>query len=365
MADDESMKIRYQLFSLLAVFCVILPASSKSGLADLADLYQLPQTGLNPREDVGKGPSTPPKNTALPVQHYNRWLPLLGEQAVERGYELPLPFGIGINYMNIRQNIDVKSIAFSGLGLGNRALPGGLFAIDASKTRQYSQTRTLRLDTWILPFWDLYGITGQTRGHSMSSVGVDSDPDQFKGDLINQMIAGIIHGMHHAGSFDNLNFELKFKGNTYGIGTVLAGGSGDWYGLLDINYTQTRFDILDGSITALTVSPRAGYRVDTPGLRAIGLPPGKLNLWVGTMYQNVQQEFKGSLNDLSMPASLKALMAMANQKGEGRFDVKQHLQSPWNILLGVQYSMTKHFNLATELGFAERHSIMVSGEYRF
>lgn len=365
MADDESMKIRYQLFSLLAVFCVILPASSKSGLAGLADLYQLPQTGLNPREEVGKAPSAQPENTTPPHQHYERWFPLLGDEAVKMSYELPEPFGIGINYMNIRQNINVKSTAFSGLGMGNMVFPGDIFKIDASKTRQYSQTRTLRLDTWVLPFWNVYGITGKTRGHSISAIDVDSDPGQFKGNLINQMIAGIIHGMNNAGSFDNLNFELKFKGNTYGIGTVLAGGSGDWYGLLDINYTQTRFDILDGSITALTVSPRAGYRVDTPGLRAIGLPPGKLNLWVGTMYQNVQQEFKGSLNDLSMPASLKALMAMANQKGEGRFDVKQHLQSPWNILLGAQYSMTKHFNLATELGFAERHSIMVSGEYRF
>ena len=365
MADDGTMKNRYQLFSLLAVFCIIFPASSKTGLPDLADLYPLPQTGLKTGGAVSERPSAPPKNTALPVKHYERWLPLLGDKAVQMGYDLPLPFGIGINYMDIRQNINVKSIGFSGLGLGNRVLPGGLFTIDASKTRQYSQTRTLRLDAWILPFWDLYGITGQTRGHSMSSVGVDSDPAQFKGDLINQMIAGIIHGMHNAGSFDNLNFELKFKGNTYGIGTVLAGGTGDWYGLVDINYTRTRFDILDGSITALTVSPRAGYRVDTPGIRILGLPPGKLNLWVGTMYQNVQQEFKGSLNDLSMPAALKALMAMANQKGEGRFDVKQHLQSPLNILLGAQYSMTKQFNLATELGFAERNSIMVSGEYRF
>ncbi len=359
------MKIKYQLFSLLAVFCVISNASSKTRRPDPVDLYQLPAPGVTNGGAVSQTPSVDAKKTAPPLQHYDRWFPLLGDKAVQMGYELPEPFGIGINYMNIRQNIDVKSIGFSGLGLGNHAFPGDLFKIDASKTRQYSKTRTLRLDAWILPFWNVYGIAGKTRGHSISSIGVDSDPRQFKGDLINQMISGIIHGMHNAGNFDNLNFELKFKGNTYGIGTVLAGGTGDWYGLVDINYTQTRFDILDGSIDALTISPRVGYRFDTPGLSAIGLTPGKLNLWVGTMYQNVQQEFKGNLNDLSMPASLKALMAMANQNGGGRFDVKQHLQSPWNILLGAQYGITKHFNLATELGFAERNSIMVSGEYRF
>ena len=359
------MKNKYQLFSLLAIFCMMSNASSQTSEKIFVDLYQLPQTEMTSGGPWEQGAPVSPEVTTPAIPHYERWLPLLGDKAIQMGYELPEPFGIGINYMSIHQNIDVKSIGFNGLGLGNMAFPGHLFQIDASKTRQYSQTRSLRLDAWVLPFWNLYGIAGKTRGHSLSSIEVDADPGQFKGDLINQMIAGIIHGMHNAGSFDDLNFELKFKGTTYGVGTVLAGGTGDWYGLVDINYTQTRFDILEGSIDALTVSPRAGYRFDTPGVRAIGLPPGKLNLWIGTMYQNVQQEFKGNLNDLSMPAALKTLMALANQNGSGRFDVKQRLHSPWNLLLGAQYSITRHFNLAAELGFADRNSIMVSGEYRF
>ncbi|MNE63687.1 hypothetical protein D3C80_1590520 [compost metagenome] len=83
------------------------------------------------------------------------------------------------------------------------------------------------------------------------------------------------------------------------------------------------------------------------------------------MYQDVQQEFKGSLSDLRMPAELQSLMALANQKGEGRFEVKQHLQSPWNVLVGTQYEITRNFNVLTEFGFSQRNSFMVSGEYRF
>ncbi len=82
----------------------------------------------------------------------------------------------------------------------------------------------------------------------------------------------------------------------------LVGGVGNWFTVLDANYTQTRFDILDGSIDALTFSPRVGYRFSTPSVDALHLPAGKLNLWVGSMYQDVQQEFKGSLSDLSMPS---------------------------------------------------------------
>ncbi|STV18805.1 lipoprotein [Klebsiella pneumoniae subsp. ozaenae] len=122
----------------------------------------------------------------------------------------------------------------------------------------------------------------------------------------------------------------------------------------------------DGSIDALTFSPRVGYRFSTPSVDALHLPAGKLNLWVGSMYQDVQQEFKGSLSDLSMPSPmLQNMVNLANQDNNGRFDVKQHLQSPWNVLVGAQYELTQNFNITTEFGFAERNSFFIAGEYRF
>jgi hypothetical protein len=137
----------------------------------------------------------------------------------------------------------------------------------------------------------------------------------------------------------DLDFRLDFKGTTYGMGTTLVGGVGNWFTVLDANYTQTRFDILDGSIDAFTFSPRVGYRFTTPSVDTLHLPAGKLNLWVGSMYQDVQQEFKGSLNDLSMPSPmLQNMVNLANQDNNGRFDVKQHLQSPWNVLVGAHTS---------------------------
>ncbi len=35
---------------------------------------------------------------------------------------------------------------------------------------------------------------------------------------------------------------------TYGIGTTLVGGVGNWF-TVDANYTQTQFDILDGKVS--------------------------------------------------------------------------------------------------------------------
>lgn len=52
-------------------------------------------------------------------------LPLLGDEARKRGYVLPLPFGVSINYMDMRQNINVDSINFTGLSLDGRNIDCG------------------------------------------------------------------------------------------------------------------------------------------------------------------------------------------------------------------------------------------------
>ncbi|MCC4108132.1 hypothetical protein [Serratia ureilytica] len=318
------------------------------------------QNGPPPHKFIVKDSVT--ENTT--AQGEDTLLPFWGKEARARGYDLPEPFGININYMNIRQNINVDSIQFSNLGWDTYTMPSNLFNIKVDKTRQRSTSRTIRLDAWVLPFMNVYGIVGKTRGSSLSKVSVDSDPSS-QSDFMGKMLAGIIHGMNKNGNLQDLDFKLDFKGTTYGAGTVLVGGYDNWFGLLDMNYTQTHFNILDGSINAFTLSPRVGYRFTLPAVNAFDLGESHLNVWVGSMYQNIQQRFKGSLNDLNMPDNLKSLMQIADQEGQGRFNVKQHLQSPWNMLVGANYELTRHFNITTEVGFAERNSFFVSGEYRF
>ena len=332
--------------------------------------FLLPQQNVSGESTVSATATKQGKKKAISSAS-SSYLPFWGDEARALGYELPEPFGVSVSYMNIRQNINVDSIAFNGLGLGSGsnfiALPSNLFDIKVGKTRQKSETETMKLDAWVLPFMNVYGIIGHTKGSSISNVSVDSHPSNFKGlsNTLNRIISNVIHGMNQNGTLKDIDFKLDFKGTTYGAGTTLVGGYGDWFSMVDINYTQTRFDILDGSIDAFTLSPRVGYRFSIPAIDALHMGPSKLNVWVGSMYQDVQQEFKGNLNDLNMPAELQKLMAMANEDGKGRFDVKQHLQSPWNVLLGAQYEITRNFNLITEFGFAERNSFFVSGEYRF
>lgn len=329
-------------FALVATSCTVFHAWAATD----ADTALTPLYGYH---DDNQAPPLPAKNITAPEESHSV-LPFLGDEARKRGYELPEPFGVNINYMNMRQNINVDSINFNGLSLGGHSLDNA-FNINVGNTRERSKTETLKLDAWLLPFMNVYGLIGYTDGHSVSQIGVGiKGPRKYR----------------YPANLQNLAFQLDFKGTTYGVGITLVGGVGNWFTAVDANYTQTQFDILDGSIDAFTLSPRVGYRFTTPGVQALHLPSGKLNLWVGSMYQNVQQEFRGNLNDLTMPSTaLQQMVNLANKEGKGRFDVKQHLQSPWNVLVGTQYELTRNFNITTEIGFAERNSFFVAGEYRF
>ncbi len=297
-------------------------------------------------------------------QNNDRLLPFFGKEARDRGYELPEPFGANVNYMHIKQDIIVEDIKFSGLGMKMPSLkfpfrpkyipiPSDLFEIGVKSTKQKSHTETLRLDAWVFPFMNVYGVFGRTKGHSISKISVSSS------DPLVKTAIGLMGGM------DDLDFVLKFKGKTYGGGITLAGGYDNWFSVLDMNYTNTKLDIITGNIKAFTLAPRIGYRFKVPGIESINLPEGKFSIWAGTMYQDVTQDFNGKLSNLQFSSKLQSLIKTVNNKGQGEFHVKQHLKSPWNMLVGARYEVGKHFNILTEVGFNKRQSFFLAGEFRF
>lgn len=151
-----------------------------------------------------------------------RTFPIWGEDAKARGYSIPLPFGVNISYMNMRQDIDVDSIGFSGLALGNHAIPTDTFSIDAGHTREQSKTENLRLDMWVFPFLNIYGLVGHTRGSSVSNESVDAAPSRYTG--VDRIIASSVHQLYQSGELQDVDFTLDFKGTTRGTGITLAGG---------------------------------------------------------------------------------------------------------------------------------------------
>jgi len=272
---------------------------------------------------------TEPESALLSVEEYDQYernFPIWAQEAIDLGHELPKPYGFSMTYMKMEQPLIVDSVAFSGIG----PVIDEFVKVGTSNAQQESETLTFRGDLWVLPFLNVYGILGYTQGSSIAVVNPFID---------------IGSGLP-VGEFP---FELNFKGITYGAGTTIVGGIDNWFALLDVNYTNTALDILDGEISSIVVSPRVGYRWKFKG--------HDMQLWTGAMYQNVEQTFEGNLNDIDIN--------LPGRWSNGKFKVEQHLEDKWNTLVGGQAAITNNVDLLMEAGLGTRRSMMVSLGYRF
>ncbi|OTA20236.1 hypothetical protein Xbed_01711 [Xenorhabdus beddingii] len=274
----------------------------------------------------------------------SRILPIWGDAARAKGYDLPEPFGASYSYMNMRQNIVVDSIKFKFTNPKFHPWEKGT-VVNAGDTREKSETHMLKLDSWLLPFLNVYGVYGKTKGTSRTNL----DSIYF----INM----------DDPAWENLPFELNFKGKTFGGGATFAGGYNQFFATLDANYTRTNLDILDGDISALVITPRIGYEFIFEPLFT-GQRNTKVQIWVGAMYQDITQRFKGDVSGLDLPPEL-SLFEMIKSQTDIKFDVKQHLAHKWNNTAGVRVEVTRNFNILSEVGFGNRNSFFISGEFRF
>jgi hypothetical protein len=255
------------------------------------------------------------------------FFPIWGEQAAQRGYTLPKPYGLSLSYMDISNPVTIDNIALTG-GIGD------IVDIDAKKAEFEGSNVTLRGDVWLLPFMNVYGILGYTQAQSTANI-----------DSISILGIPISAG--------DVKFTLDMSGMTYGLGTTLVGGIDNWFALLDLNYSLTDIDAIDGNIKTFVAAPRVGHRWQYDGGR-------ELRVFVGAMYQDVQQHLSGDIQALGLD-----LGGMNGLLEGSRFEVSQRTEQQWNALVGFQYSFNRDWDVLAEAGLGQRNSALVSLGRRF
>lgn len=266
-----------------------------------------------------------------PKPHWSG-LPIWGVEAAERGFQLPLPFGLGVNYYHEDQPFDIKDLQVS-IGSGDPVPVQNFAEIDRVNTTQ--SCLNTRLDAWIFPFLNLYGIVGYTTGEMNGTIGLPGIP-----------ILGI--------PAQTLPLAIAYEGPTYGGGGTLAGGfevsdvgSLTAFLVADANYTVTELSFTDERLftdtqaTALVISSRLG-------LRARISERVHFAIWGGAMYQDVSEFLVGRAAD-----------------GSFAFLVEEIPTAPWNALLGARVELGRHFDLMIEGGIGARSSILGGCTFRF
>jgi hypothetical protein len=150
-------------------------------------------------------------------------------EAEAKGFQLPLPFGIGLNYYREQQPFKIKDLQVS---RGGQPVSVNDF-LQLEKVDTTQQNGLARLDAWLFPFLNVYGLAGYTSGNMQGKIALPGIPT-----------LGI--------PAQTLPLDISYEGPTYGFGGTLAGGFkvSDWRDLTlfvvaDANYTVTPLDFTD------------------------------------------------------------------------------------------------------------------------
>jgi hypothetical protein len=285
-------------------------------------------------EDPLSGSEKPQKNEP-PVEPVTRKIPLWGEKIREMGYDLPLPFGTGANFVWMDQGVDIRELT---IGIGSRsAEPEG---ITFSNARSRNTAATIRLDAWLLPFLNIYGLVGIVQGNTELDVNVP-------GLTIDVPIIGQVP------IFDpfTIPVDVDYDGVTYGGGMTLAGGYKLLFGTLDMNYTRSDINITNGEVTTLTISPRLGILVESTAIKGSGA------FWIGAMYMDYKETITDSINFRQIDPALPSLTL--------DYEVKIENDDKLNFLFGGQWEISKRWQIMAEGGLGERKQLILGAFFRF
>jgi len=296
--------------------------------------------GLTPSEypikdEYPTGEDGKPDDTKAAVEPITRAVPIWGEKVRAMGYELPLPFGAGINLVYMDQGIEIRNLKI-GFGDPSQKIERVTFSNASAKDK----AATARLDMWLLPFANIYGILGYIDGEAELDVNLPG-------------ITIDVPGIGPTPILDpaTLNFDIDYTGNTFGGGITLAGGYKNFFGSLDANYTYSNIDLVDGDIKTLTISPRLGVLVDPAVIK------GSFAFWIGAMYMDYKQTVTDSVNLKELDPTLPA------EDLEFEIDIKN--EEPWNFLMGGQWEVTKRWQMMVEGGVGNRLQIIFGTLFRF
>jgi len=324
-------------------------------------------------------------------------LPIWGDKATKRGYDLPYSAGLSMQYFGQRSDLIIENlnVGFNG---GTMHDLDGIVRFDKAKSS--SDGVSLRPDIWLYPFLNIYGIFGVSAASTDVGYGIwlpDSSGHEQE----------ILH----------LNTKVDFTAATLGFGITPTLGVGGGWLALDMNFTWTDVPQLSKPAQAFVFDPRMGKSFK------LRRPDENINVWVGGFRFAINtgttgsiplsdalpiDQWQGSINQAQAevarrnadidawwnsltppqqanPANIakyqasKAALSRAGAFLENADQAVAHAGSStvdysidkrpadlWNFLVGGQYQLNKSWMFRLEVGFLTSRTQLISGvQYRF
>jgi lipid-binding SYLF domain-containing protein len=275
---------------------------------------------------------------------WTRTLPFLGQKVVDKGYDLPLPIGLGVTYVDINQDLELTDL-FVGFNGGDLE---GFDFVSFENSNSDTRSFQLKVDAWLFPFLNVFGMYGKVDGSVDLDVFLDGNLilDRRGTDCSRPLVRP---PLCDALEDQVISFPVRagVDVETWGFGTVLAGGWKGWFATIPISvtYAEPKDRVADGS--SLTVTPRFGRLLDLGNL-------GSMAVFVGGNYLDSDVTIDGSF---TFPGN--EIPALEGLTLDYRIDEQN--TDHWNIVTGFNWDISKRLSWSAEYnGFTGSREAFIS-----
>src|SRR5688572_12880520 len=175
---------------------------------------------------------------SLATAEYPYILPIWGEKATQKGYQLPYSAGLGINYVWQESELVIDNLQV-GFNHGPKYNIDEIVRIgDATAV---ANAINFRPDIWLFPFLNVYGILAKVS--SSTEINAEVFVPDSSGNM-KQITA--------------FNTKAEFDATSFGLGFTPTVGIGGGWMALDMNVAWTDVDALDKPVFTFVFGPRLG-----------------------------------------------------------------------------------------------------------
>lgn len=256
--------------------------------------------------------------------------------------KLPHTFGIGIDYFNMRQPYALDSLTLIDC-LDSPCDPndpgpadidlGGILLPDPSIVPINNEIHhtDLKLDVWVFPFMNIFGIYGRIEGETRIDLGVLGLPLPPQTNSL----------------------TIDYDGDVYGGGFVLAAGGDRWFASFTGTFTNTDLGgDFDSSVKATIYQPRVGMRFGD-----------HTEFWVGGYLLDAEEKHSGTV-DLELGLVGSQLPPPIDGQGV-EFDVDLSQDEDFNWSVGTHMTWGEAWEATVEVGAGDRRTALANITYRF
>lgn len=273
-----------------------------------------------------------------------RLFPLGGQAALDRGYRIPEPWGLGVLIVKNANNFRSRDLAVAVSKGSAPPADAPLIPLPAVTTNRLEGDNTMygfKADLWLFPGVNLFASLGKVKGTNLIDVNIDLDavvPRPF------------CRPAKPCGSV-RLPIETEVDNVTITVGTILVYGNEHWFALGSIAKTVSISSKERSDVRSTNLSFRAGPRFrlgeDT-----------YLAPYFGTNYFDLDTTVKGVVSSGPVFADGDAINM--------RYRVEMSASHPWAALAGLNLELNRHLSVQAELQAGEDSTrVLTSASIRF